>query len=341
VLFVLAMKLTSDVLTRLARKGLSVRATHAVLTQQGYKLSVSTVARRLRSLSASRTCCGSKNKKHQRKLSDRVDRYMFRQVHVHGVGRTAELHQDLQQQGFGVSKKTVYRTLKANPSLALKRPRQRMFMTEAHRQQRLAWAIETFAAQIDWSAVYFADEKVWFMDGPVGRRPQWTSLLRPPPVVQRTGTRNRSVSVWGAFSLERVPCLKLLAGPLNSDSYCQTIASRLVSRHSDQPVVLYHDRHSAHHSRKTNAWMAANHVESRLFPPKDADINPMENLWSIVSGQVFSGTKTYKNEASLYKAVKAAWRRVQYDRKLRANLVKSMRKRLEQVVERKGGQADF
>jgi hypothetical protein len=115
--------------------------------------------------------CGSKNKKHQRKLSDRVDRYMFRQVHVHSVGRTAELHQDLQQQGFGVLKKTVYRTLKANPRLALKRPRQRVFMTEAHRQQRLAWAIETLAAKIDWSAVYFADEKVWFMDGPVGRRP--------------------------------------------------------------------------------------------------------------------------------------------------------------------------
>ena len=79
----------------------------------------------------------------------------------------------------------------------------------------------------------------------------------------------------------------------------------------------------------------------QMFPPKAADINPMENIWGILTKREFTGTKTYANEESLYAAIEAAWSTVRSDKDLRQRLVDSMNKRLKQVIGRKGDWADF
>jgi hypothetical protein len=87
--------------------------------------------------------------------------------------------------------------------------------------------------------------------------------------------------------------------------------------------------------------MALQGLRAALFPAKAADLNPIENVWSILSRRVFAGTKTYADAASLLTAINAAWASFQADKALRARLVESMTDRLEQVVKRKGGSADF
>jgi len=82
--------------------------------------------------------------------------------------------------------------------------------------------------------------------------------------------------------------------------------------------------------------MARHRLRAALFPAKAADLNPMENVWSILSRRVFSGTKTYANTDSLLVAIQHAWEAFQADRGLRAKLVESMTDRLTQVVRNKG-----
>jgi hypothetical protein len=79
----------------------------------------------------------------------------------------------------------------------------------------------------------------------------------------------------------------------------------------------------------------------QLFPPKAADLNPMENLWGVLTKKVFAGTITYMDEESLLAAIEAAWAMIRIDRGLRQNLVDSMTCRLQQVIKRKGDWADF
>ena len=87
--------------------------------------------------------------------------------------------------------------------------------------------------------------------------------------------------------------------------------------------------------------MSDHGLKVQLFPPKAADINPMENLWGILTKKVFTGTTTYTIEESLLAAIEAAWATIRADRGLRQSLVNSMTGRLQQVIERKGDWADF
>jgi hypothetical protein len=87
--------------------------------------------------------------------------------------------------------------------------------------------------------------------------------------------------------------------------------------------------------------MSEHQVPASLFPPKSADLNLIENVWVLMSREVYAGTKTYSDTRSLLAAVQAAWARVQQDRPLRQKLVGSMAERLRAVVAEKGGLTKF
>jgi len=75
------------------------------------------------------------------------------------------------------------------------------------------------------------------------------------------------------------------------------------------PVSRYtfcHDHLPAHTSVETTQWLRDHKVEATLLPPRPADINPIENLWGIVTHEVYGGTKTYTSDESLQTAIKAA-----------------------------------
>ena len=84
---------------------------------------------------------------------------------------------------------------------------------------------------------------------------------------------------------------------------------------------------------QTNAWMSAQGLKVQLFPPKAADMNPMENLWGILTKKVLTETMTYTNEESLLAAIEAARATIRADRGLRRSIVNSMTGRLQQVIE--------
>jgi hypothetical protein len=86
--------------------------------------------------------------------------------------------------------------------------------------------------------------------------------------------------------------------------------------------------------------MSAQGLKVQLFPPKAADMNPMENVWGMLTKKVFTGTMTYTNVESLLAAIEAAWAAIRANRGLRQSLVNSMTGRLQQVIERKGDWAD-
>jgi hypothetical protein len=195
--------------------------------------------------------------------------------------------------------------------------------------------------KIDWTKAMFADEKVWQLDGPIRRPRLWYDARDAPPRITRRGPSSRSIAYWGAFSLSGVPDLVRVPSHMDTHTYCDVIGTALLGTPRSRQRVLYHDRQTAHHSKGTIKWLADHGVQARLFPPRDADLNPMENLWSIVSRRVYADTTSYDSLESLSAAIEAAWAAIQQDRGLRANLVGSMGDRLRQVVERKGDVADF
>jgi hypothetical protein len=325
----------------LAERGLSERAIAAELVVQGFRLSRSTVHRRLQLMRKLHGDFKKKSQKYPSKISDRTKRYLVRLVRFRGKHTTAALRQELQALGSAVSKQTMLRTLHSISTLALKAPRKRLSLSSEHKKVRLHWAQAALAKRIDWSLAVFADEKAWSLDGPDSRQKIWCDTRDPLPRLKRTGVRNNQVPVWGGFSLNVVPSLCRVPRHLNSEQYCGVIKDQLLSTSARRRHTLYHDRLTAHCSVQTTTWMKAHGVKNELLPPKAADINPMENVWGYLTHIVFAGTRTYDSEESLYAAVEDAWRAFRSDKALRQRLINSMTDRLKQVVDRNGDWADF
>lgn len=252
-----------------------------------------------------------------------------------------QVYKQLQKLGYTVSYRTVCRTLKSMQYIKFGYPSQKVFMTARHRQLRLVWARQQLQTPFDWTKVFFADEKPYMLDGPRRRQKVLYDQRDPTPSVAQQRDNSRSLHIWGAFSLDVVPPIAQISTHFNAAEYISVLATGYIPYARTHPPILLHDRHSVHKARQTTRWLDALGVHVILLPAKSPDLNPIENLWSIVNRQVFPGIVSYRTKESLLHAINTAWETVRTDRTLRQHLVDSMTRRFQAVVRAKGGPTKF
>jgi hypothetical protein len=331
----------TDVIWRFIHQGLSVRAIALQLQQLGFTDSKSTVQRRVTTMQQQSCIVSNLLKKKTKLLDQRTQRRIrdwIRTEHCHGKMR---VFKRLRELGHTVSYRTVCRTLKSMQYIKFGYPSQKVFMTARHRQLRLAWARQQLESPLPWNEVFFADEKQYLLDGPQRRQKVLYDKRDPKPYVARKGDGNRSLHIWGVFSLDVVPPLRPISAHYNAAEYTSVLATGFIPYTRTHQPILLHDRHSVHRARQTTTWLDALGIQVILIPAKSPDLNPIENLWSIVNRQVFPGIVTYTNKDSLLSAINAAWETVRTDRTLRRHLVDSMTERFQAVVRAKGGPTKF
>lgn len=329
-------KACADTLRSCWKAGLSERAIAAKLCAAGFHVSNATIHRRITDL---RVQAGGPRKllsPRSKKLTPRTKRWLCRQVRVSGVRTTRMLHHAVLQHGLEVSRQTVLRALQSIQTLRYTRPKKCIPLTRRHKAQRLRWARQCLSVHIDWSKALFADEKVWYLDGPTVRPKLWQDIRDPPQLLPRTGARNRSVYIWGAISCDFVPDIVCVPSVFNAGTYCQILSHTLVPHPTIQQYTLFHDRHPVHTAARTDSWLRQQHIRTELLPAKGADMNPIENVWGWLSATVFPQNKTYSSTEALVTAIRHAWQHLQADRVLRCALIDSMPNRLGQVVDKKG-----
>lgn len=331
----------TDVLWRFIRQGLSVRVIASQLQQLGFSDSKSTVQRRVAKLERESCIASNIIKKNRKLLDQRVQRRIRDWIRTEGYLGKMQVHKRLREIGYTVSYRTVCRTLKCMRYINFGYPSKKVYMTARHRQLRLAWASQQLQFPLDWTKVFFADEKQYRLDGPQRRQKVLYDQRDGAPSVPQRGDSNRSVHVWGAFSLTTVPPLASLSTHFNSTEYISVLAARFVPYARTPVPILLHDRHSVHKAKRTTKFLDALSIQVILLPAKSPDLNPIENVWSVVSRQVFPGTVTYRNQDSLLDAVRAAWETVRMNHTLRQHLVDSMTQRFQAVVRAKGGPTKF
>jgi len=329
-------RVPADLLWSCINRGLTERAIAVELSAVGYHVSQATVHRRLADLRKETYTAGKTTHKQRTKLTPRTKRWLCRQIRVSGIRTTRRLHSLVQQFGVSVSQRTVLRGLQSIETLHFSHPKHCIPLTPQHKQQRLQWAQECLAAHIDWCKVLFADEKVWYLDGPNVRPKVWQDVRDPPQRLPRTGARNRSVYIWGAISSDFVPHFVCVPNVFTAHTYCQVLTDALLPYPAIRQYTLFHDRHPVHTAAHTNRWLTQEHIHHRLMPPKGADMNPIENIWAYLTAKVFPQNKTYTSTQTLIASIRSAWHQIQTDSTLRSALISSMPRRLEQVVANKG-----
>ena len=153
--------------------------------------------------------------------------------------------------------------------------------------------------------------------------------------VARSG--RKSVPVWAWYSQDGAGSLHRIEGSLKKEQYVhilQTVLLPAAMQRFPQGFIFVHDRSPVHMSRVVREWFDNHPLITVIdWPPKGADLNPIENIWGLMVREMESAIV---NNETLWLKVTEAWTRLANRNALWFNLSSSMENRLANVIECRG-----
>lgn len=131
---------------------------------------------------------------------------------------------------------------------------------------------------------------------------------------------------------------------LTAKSYCELLESNFIPWFENQPeefrndLMFQQDNAPCHSAKKTKDWLLTHGFdETRVmtWPAMSPDLNPIENLWSLLKCEIYKEGKQYSSCDDLWEAIKEA--SSQLSPSTIKSLTDSMNKRLVKVIKSKGG----
>jgi transposase len=280
--------------------------------------------------------CGGSN----RKFDDRDLRHIRNMVIKRPRSCARDIKQQLGPSGDNVSLRTVSRAM-ANAGCKALKPRQWPLITETQRQKRLAWAHKHRDwTENEWKRVVFSDETflrvsdgspqyVRLLDGHRLQRDHYISTVKHP--VQ--------VMVWGCFSYYGPGRCHVVQGTLDTDGYLSKIIDRRVVQqledwYPNNDGVFQQDNAPCHVSIRARRHFAGKRISLLDWPPSSPDINPIENLWSIVKRRMEVAQP--RNKQDLISSFVHVWNRDKDLPEIMKKLVISMPTRVEKIIVNNG-----
>ncbi len=247
---------------------------------------------------------------------------------------------------LNVDEKTIRTTIKDLGKKSLVRP-PRQLITENTRVKRLerARAMLNKMKKGGSPVTIFSDKKIFTVDQAYNRRNDRVILDQgeTPTPVNRT-KHPASVMVLGvvASNGKKCPPIFIESGVrITADIYIDLLKTKVLPWIKRElkgvEYVFQQDGAPAHTAKKTQDFLRANFGSfwgKEIWPPSSPDLNPLDfSIWGVLEAKACR--TSHKNVEDLKKSVKSAWRSLstQYIQ----NTCKSLRSRLEKVVNNNGG----
>jgi hypothetical protein len=210
-------------------------------------------------------------------------------------------------------------------------------------QRRLAFA-EGYAnwTVADWGRVIFSDEthievygrsRVWV------QRPSGAAF-DPQYMCERMPHADR-VSLWGCFCARGVGQAEIFVGEFNAAKYVDILQHNLLQTalhfYPKEHWWMQQDNAPQHTSHLAQRWFHNHGVDLIDFPPYSPDLNPIENLWSILKARIEDRLARTVDEVE--RILKEEWETL--GKELLASLAASMPTRCAAVVANHGHKASY
>jgi len=147
-----------------------------------------------------------------------------------------------------------------------------------------------------------------------------------------------NVMVWSCFTWWSVGPIKKIDGIMKKDylDILQTHLRELVDKcaYKESDITFQQDGDPKHTSKIVKEWIAKQHFKLMEWLAQSPDLNPIENLWSIVKRRLGLYESVPSNQHELWQRVHQEWRAI--PKEIIQNLVESIPDRINSVIKNKG-----
>ncbi|KAG1034479.1 hypothetical protein G6F43_013053 [Rhizopus delemar] len=204
----------------------------------------------------------------------------------------------------------------------------------------LSWTID------DWKKVIFSDETKVNRIGSDGLQWTWTNgdKLKDFQVQHMVKHGGGSLMLWGCLTWHGVGYLSNIKGSINSDFYIGILEDELMKTIDwydleKEDIIFQQDNASIHTAKEVSEWLDNNNITVLRWPSHSPDLNPIENLWSILKQRLLQYEKQPDGMLELWSRVENVWESITQNECQK--LIESMPKRIKAVYNAKGGHTKY
>ena len=272
----------------------------------------------------------------KRITTDRDDRLIMREVKKDRKINCYQIRKNLGLQN--VSVRTIRRRVTETGEFKSYWAARKPFISEKNRKKRVEWASARLNWTIEqWRKVVWSDESPFVLRH--GKRFRVWRLHNErynPMCTKATVKHDKKINVWGCFSAHGVGRLYRIIGIMDQSVYHYVLQWQMKPSINilfpDKNCYFQQDNDPKHTAKSIKTYLGNYDVPILDWPSQSPDLNPIENLWSILDDRVKD--RQPGNEAELFQVLENAWKTLPVD--LLSRLVDSMPHRCQAVVDAKG-----
>lgn len=309
------------------------------------KISINTVAKVIQRWKKSGTVATKPKPGAPRKTTDRIDQRILNNIKRDRGASATKIAADVAQQfSVSVTPQTIRNRLRENGFKA-KAARKKPFISKKNMQKRLKWAKEHSTWTLnDWKQVIWSDESKFNLFGSDGIVKVWRKegeALLPQCLRKTVKHGGGSVMLWGSMAWGGVGTMQFIDGIMTKEVY-QTLLDQNVLPSARKlrlrrRFTFQQDNDPKHTAKIIQKYFQDSGIDVMPWVAQSPDLNPIEHLWAELERRI--AKRCPKSKDDLKAMITSEWSKIEPE--ITKKLVESMPRRIQAVIQAKGGPTKY